>query len=217
LARERVKLRELVSLLATTEDRERQRLAALLHDEVTQLLATSRFKLESLAADVGEPYTAAFDELREMHDRALEVTRTLTVELSPPVLQLGLAPALAWLADHFETRRGVAVSFTTRVQKTGLPPQTEILLFVAARELIHNVRKHAGPAATTRIELSRKGSDILLRVEDDGIGMDSEVTLATTSGYGLFSIRQRVESLSGHVIVESQPSRGTRVTITCPA
>jgi two-component system CheB/CheR fusion protein len=220
LARQSAQLRRLTKELAQTEQRERRRLSHLLHDELQQLLLGARLGLASLRS---QPAAAALvDELQDLDrtlDQAIATSRSLAVELGPPVLQAaGLAAALHWLGQHLYER----FSLVVRVQaEDAANPEDEdlsVLLFQAVRELLVNVVKHAQILRATVTMLAQDDGQLQIVVADEGVGFAPEQVIETrpADGLGLFSIRDRLELLGGCLRVDSAPGRGTRIAIHAP-
>ncbi len=213
-------LRSLASTLSATEERERRRIADGLHDRVGQLLGIAVMRLEKLKGAAPSPRLADdLGEVGKLIHEALEATRSLTFELSSPVLhELGVGAAVNWLAEQMQKEHGIRI--TVSAAGTGKAPDEEAraLLYRAARELLLNVVKHAD-ARNAAVSIRRDGKGTRIRVEDDGGGFD----LATVGsgwqankGFGLFSIRERLERLGGSLKVQSEPGKGTQVTLTLP-
>ncbi len=213
-------LRSLASRLSATEERERRRIAAGLHDRVGQLLGISAMRLEKLKGAAPSPRLADdLDKVGKLIHEALEATQSLTFELSPPTLhELGVGAALKWFAEQMQKEHGIRI--TVSASGAGKAPDEEAraLLYRATRELLLNVVKHAD-ARNADVSLRRDGNGTRIRVEDDGRGFD----LATmgsgwqaNKGFGLFSIRERLERLGGSLKVQSEPGKGTQVTLTLP-
>src|SRR5206468_988839 len=136
----------------------------------------------------------------------------------PPILHdLGLLPALRWLADDLERRRGLRVQVEDDGRPKPLEERIGVLLFRSARELLLNVAKHAR-VNRARVVVRREGHTLVLSVEDEGAGFDPEKLLSGSQGggYGLFSIRQRLEQLNGRMEVITGTGRGTLVFLTAP-
>jgi PAS domain S-box-containing protein len=210
------RLRSLSSELALAEQRERRRIASELHDRIGQSLAVARIKLGGVRQDDSD---AVLDEVRALLDQSIQDTRTLTFELSPPILhELGLEPALGWLLERFAARH----SFSTSLHGDGLPvdlPGDVLgLLFQSVQELLVNVAKHAR-ARTIDITLDRGDNFLRVEVVDDGIGATpphAPRTGRSPEGFGLFSIRERLEHLGGSFSIEAQPGKGTRALLRVP-
>ena len=211
-------LRRLASDLSAAEERQRRAIAEDLHDSVTQNLAAGVFSLRNLGeASLGGPAGDELGRVCRMLDQALADVRSLTIEISPPVLyDLGLGPALEWLAENMRERYGLKVSFANNGGEMRLDENLEITLFRCARELLINVVKHA---RTDRAELRLEADDNTVRVivSDGGVGFDpaGEGRVAG-KGFGLFSIRERLELLGGRAEVDSGPGSGSRVSLTAP-
>ena len=213
-------LRALASELALTEQRERRRLAQILHDHLQQILVAAKLKVGLLKKRIEiDDQRDRLQRVDELLDESIGVSRSLTVELSPPVLyDAGFTAALEWLARHMQEKHGFAV----RVEaETDFEPATEdlrVFLFDAVRELLFNVVKHGGTSeAVLRLSVANEG-DLEVIVEDEGVGMvlrDDESAIHE-SGFGLFSIRERLELLSGRMEIDSSVNLGTRIVLSIP-
>ncbi len=220
LSRYREELRELAAQLTRTEERERREIAQELHDHIGQSLALAKIRLGVLREAAR---ACGFDdklrEVQELVGQTIADTRSLIFEISPPVLhEFGLGPALEWLAERMQ--RQLQLALVVEVDTGGWEPDDELrgALFRSARELLANVARHAH-ARHVRVVLRRVESILELRVEDDGVGFDAARTEALAvrdGGFGLFSIRERLEGLGGAMTVDSRPGDGTRVTLSVP-
>ena len=217
------RLRTLASQLNLTEQRERRRLAANLHDYLAQLLALARMKLGQAMQRLSGDRTGTESSLTEMDNllqQCLHYTRTLMAQLSPSVLHdLGLVQALYWLAEQMvEQGLKVDVQVFTKEQPRFSENQSD-LLFQAVRELLTNVVKHAGvPKAMVSVDKQDRDT-WLITVQDRGVGFDINTVHYTPSGehFGLFSIQERMEAMSGWCRIDSIPGRGTKVELGLPA
>jgi PAS domain S-box-containing protein len=210
-------LRQLASELAMTEQKERRRIAAKLHDRIGQSLAMARIRLGAARSLLdGRPGVSELEEAIRLVQQSIEDTRTLTFELSPPVLhELGLEPALEWLAEHFEARGGWKAQFEGDGRPAPLRPEWPGLVFQAVQELLVNVVKHAG-ASAVRVRKQVKDEQLVLEVTDDGAGFVPPEADAAGAEFGLFSIRERLRLLGGSLEIHSRPGEGTRATIRVP-
>jgi PAS domain S-box-containing protein len=213
------RLRSLSSELGLIELRERRRIAGELHDRIGQTLAIAKMRLGKLRTQAGDALGPAIDEVRTLLDQTIQDTRSLTFELSPPVLhELGLVPALEWLVDRFRGQHGILAAFEDDGRAKPLTPDVSVYLFQSVQELLMNVVKHAH-AQRVDVLTSRRGDEILVTVADDGIGFDSARSTGIaplTTGFGLFSIRERLFSLGAKIHVDSAPGKGTRILLTAP-
>ncbi|MDO9171329.1 MAG: ATP-binding protein [bacterium] len=215
-------LRRLASELSLAEARERRAIAADLHDHLGQALAFVKLRLGEFAGDaVFCGFEQSLQELETLIDQAIRYTRTLTCELSPPVLhELGLGPALEWLGEQAQARHRIRVD--VRVARDAQAPGTDlaVMLFQCARELVANAVRHGRPRRV-RIDLRREGDDLRLEVSDDGAGCDparlvEAVPADGPGGFGLFSIRERLRHLGGGLEAESAPGRGATIVLRAP-
>lgn len=210
-------LRELAAELTRTEQRERQRLAQILHDGLQQILVGAKYRLGSVKS--GEDANHLASEVVKIIDEAIEISRTLTASLSPPILhQSGLIAGLKWLADRMRREHGLEIELRA-FRRLVLPqPELEVFLFQAVRELLFNVLKHAGTPAA-RVTASRRKGRLRITVEDSGSGFDQtqlRVSGGKTGGFGLFYIGERIGMLGGRMAIDTAPGRGSRITLSVP-
>jgi len=214
-------LRALASELSRTERRERQRLARILHDHIQQLIVAAQMQLEWIAREADpQRLQSAAQGVRRALDEALEASRSLSVELSPPVLQeAGLIGGLNWLVSRMRDQHGFNVRFRADTSADPADEETRLMLFECARELLLNAVKHAG-VGHAEVALTRPGDDeIRLIVSDRGSGFDPDVVKRRKpeeTSFGLFSIQERLAHLGGVTDIESAPGRGTRVSLVVP-
>ncbi|HTP59288.1 MAG TPA: response regulator, partial [Spirochaetia bacterium] len=210
-------LRSLASALVQTEERERRRIGGVLHDQLQQLLAGARFGLESLrSTDTQEDLSSTIDKIDEMLKRGLDVSRSLTTELSPPIqydaeLESIMEWLVAWAAERFGLRVSLEAEQGVRVESE----EVRMLLFRSVQELLFNVAKHSG-VKEARIETARADTEVRVTVRDAGKGFDVSATRlkgGSRGGFGLFSLHERLEALGGAVAIESAPGKGSSFTI----
>lgn len=214
--------RRLARELALAEQHERDRLSHILHDDLQQQLFGIQLKLGHACADIqrGE-LEAVADALTEADGwltRCIAVTRQLSVDLSPPVLEHeSFGDVLEWLVRQMADIHDLTVELHTAGALPAITKSSRLVLFQIVRELLFNVVKHA-ETDTATIALSREDDELAIVVTDDGRGFDASMvgTGATELGMGLASIRERVELLGGEMSVESSPGAGTRVTVRAP-
>jgi len=216
-------LARLTSELTLVEQRERQRLAQVLHDHLQQVLAAGRFALDMLASRVGAEHKASVVQVHDLVDEAIAASRSLTAELSPPILyEADLPAALEWLGRFMRERYGLTVEVDIAPDPPPLREDMKVLLYQSVRELLFNVMKHAG-VETARVALvADEASGLRLTVSDRGVGFDVARAEAGPKGdppgvgFGLFSIRERLQGLGGSMELEAAPGRGTTVTLIAP-
>ena len=216
LLQNRAQLKSLASQLSRIEERERHRLASALHDHVGQSLVFSKLKLDELRiSGPSGDLSVVLKEVCSSIEQAIQETRTLTFDLSSPILyELGFEAAVAeWLADEIEGKHGIETEFCDDGQEKPLDDDIRALLFRNVRELLINVVKHA-QAPQVKVEVRRIGADVCVSVEDDGIGFDPaevKAVAAKSDKFGLFSIRERLEQLGGLIEIYSGPDQGSRI------
>ena len=214
-------LRALAGQLSRAEQVERKRLARILHDHIQQLIVAARMQLGWMtqADDAGQLQAAAQGVDSILHE-ALEASRSLAIDLSPPVLhESGLAAGLNWLASRLREKHQFEVKLRTDSDAEPATEETRLLLFECARELLFNVIKHAGVSQAS-VTLERAADDRLaLVVADRGKGFDPnllEKRRADEVTFGLFSIQERLTQIGGGMDVETTPGKGTRIVLTAP-
>jgi len=213
-------LRSLASELLLTEERERRRIATDLHDHIGQTLAVVQMKIDSLRPPEGTPESSdELDRISALLDEMDEGIRSLTFDLSPPVLyELGLKAGVEWLAEQLHAQHGLRIEVSDDGLPKPLGDDVSTLIFRAVRELLVNVIKHAD-AGVARVSLSRADRHIHAQVLDDGAGFESRPDTTprdSSGGFGLFSIRERMESIGGSVQIESSPGQGARALLIAP-
>lgn len=220
-------LRELAFELTKAEEHERQAIARDLHDGLGQTLAIAKIKLDGLGPDTAPAdLLKALASAEKLIDQSNRSVRSLAAQLSPGVLyDLGLVPALDWLVEQEFREHGLRCEIVADDHPKPLDQAVRAILFRAARELLMNVVKHAEvKVSEVRVEISvtvlpSAESPGLLRivVRDNGRGFDPKAVKRTTgSGFGLISVRERLNYIGGSVHIDSEPGRGTAVTLTAP-
>jgi PAS domain S-box-containing protein len=212
-------LRALAAELTLSEQRERRRLANVLHDHLQQLLVAARFRVSMLSRGADTQLMAAVTEIDGLLSESLKTSRSLTAELSPPILhEGGLSSGLSWLARWMADKHGLVVDLVMEENAPGLPEDVKLLLFESIRELLFNTVKHAG-VPSARVQVQTADGQLHIVVSDEGAGFDPEhLKLAGTSGgkFGLLSIVERLELIGGKLAIESAPGRGSRFAIALP-
>ena len=213
-------LRSMASQLSLTEERGRRAIATGLHDRVGQSLALTRIKLSTLRDDIKDPKLAGQldDVVRLMRDVLTEV-KTLTFELSPPILyELGLDATVEWLIGNFQRQYKLDCSFERDGPAERHSQQMEIVLFQTTRELLTNIVKHA-PASHASVKLVNGPDKVQLIVSDDGkpaTAARRPLAIHAGGGFGLFSIRERICHLGGSFELNSPQGGGTCVSVSLP-
>jgi PAS domain S-box-containing protein len=214
-------LSALASELTRAEQRERRRLAHILHDNLQQILVATKLQVGAVRRRLDDPQAHAdLLHIEELISRSVDESRSLTVELSPPILyDAGLGPALDWLARRMQQEHRLEVELQTEAAAEPTGDDVRAFLFQAAREFLFNVVKHAG-VSRARVTLARTvDHETCLVIQDEGRGFKPDPGKdhrVGSSGFGLFSIRERLEFMGGRMQIESEPNSGTCVSLWLP-
>lgn len=216
---ERAASAELSRELIRSQERERLRLAAELHDGLAQELQVIRNRAE-LALDRQKPEPPLARELQAISDtaaRAILGVRAMSNGLRPPELdQLGLTQALIWLGET--VRDGLRGRLDARVEPVDglLPRELELHVYRVVQEALNNAVKHSNAAEIT-LEVERDGDGLRLSVFDNGRGFNVDtLTFDPRAGSGLRTMHERAAMLRGTLELRSAPGVGTRLTLVVP-
>jgi signal transduction histidine kinase len=217
LREQALQLRDLTAELTLVEQRERQRLAQLLHDGLQQWLVAARLRVASLGRFQYPDVPENCREIAALLEQAIASSRSLSAELSPPILYSGgFLPALGWLARWMRETHHLTVALQVGASVGGMDESTTLLLFQAVRELLFNVVKHAGVQEAV-VEVTQPDGQVCVTVTDQGKGFDPAQTPAgASSGLGLAGIRRHLEYLGGTLEISSTAGEGSRFTLTVP-
>jgi signal transduction histidine kinase len=216
-------LSALASALVVAEQNERERISQILHDDLQQMLFASQMRVTLLKAgieDLGnENLGEQVREIESLYDGAITVARSLTVELSPPVLEGdGLVEAFGWLATQMESSYNLTVTVNVNNELDFENHDLYDLVFQVTRELLFNVVKHA-ETETAQISMEKHNDLCRISIIDEGIGFDPasmDEPAEGSSSYGLSRIRERLTLFDGFLDVDSAPGKGTTVVIGLP-
>ena len=214
-------LQSLASELSLAEERERRRIAAELHDRIAQNLAVGKIKISELREMVtNNNCRIMIDVIDSILQQTIRETRSLSFELCPPYLyELGFETALEWLAERIQKNYNFTIHFECDKELKPMGDDIKVVLFQSTRELLVNIAKHAG-ARNAWVSVRKDNGNIRINVEDDGIGFDfaeAESRIGRSDGgFGLLSIRERINYLGGHLECESGEGRGTRISLVVP-
>ncbi|MBN2038498.1 MAG: response regulator [Spirochaetes bacterium] len=214
-----IQLRALVLTLTQTEQRERRKLAEVLHDNLQQLLVGAKWGIQlALQKNQNNEADLALKRTAEFIDESIKTSKSLALELAPPILyDAGLVAGVKWLSRRMEEKYGLVVDINADLE---IEPDTDgigIMLFRIIQELLFNVSKHSG-VKKAAVYISIKNGHVEIEVSDRGSGFDSATLMYNSidSGFGLFSIRERLAFLGGKITISSSPDVGTCVSILAP-
>lgn len=209
--------------LVSTQEDERRRLARELHDQMGQDLSALMLGLKALssapASLAREDAAPMLGRLQDLTGKLIEQAQTIAWNLRPPAFDVvGLEGALSHYVEEWNHRSGVRVDFHCRIGAHRLPDEVEITLYRAAQEGLTNVLKHAQPRNVSLV-LERRAVEVVMVVEDDGLGFDPARVPSPEGGngrLGLVGIRERASMVGGSVEIESAPGSGTTLLVRIP-
>ena len=214
------RLQSLSHQLLTIQENERRRLAQELHDEIGQAMTAVKISLQTLqrSPPASTALPASLNKAVEITARCLEQTRSLSLNLRPPMLDdLGLGVALHWLVSRHVG--GPKVHLRENLDDARLSPELEIACFRTAQEALANALKHAR-ATTIEVSVQRQGRSLMLAVSDDGVGFDYGAAKARAvqegTSLGLIGLEERVSFAGGSLHLTSQRGRGTQLRAEFP-
>ena len=193
-----------------------KRIAFALHDEAAQLLAAVHLALADIARKLPPERAQELQSTRALLDQIEQRLRNLAHELRPPILDdLGLVPALEFLAESVSKRSGLRVTVEPSIERP-LPAIVETTLYRITQEALNNVAKHA-KATHAAIVVQQHPDRIVCSIRDDGIGRKRTPAAGTrTRGLGLVEIQERAAALGGQLRLSGAETSGTDVTIEIP-
>jgi len=210
-------LQELSAYRESAREEERKRIAYDIHEELGQVLTALRLDISYLDMRFGEgraEFRRKTKSMAQLIDRAVEVVRGVAAELRPGVLDLGLAAAIEWQAQEFETRTGIACLLSFSERDITLDEKRATTLFRILQESLSNVARHADASAVT-ISLAKKGDWLSLEVADDGRGVDPQ-RIDRSKSFGLLGIRERTAVLGGKFEMRGSVGNGTVLSVRVP-
>jgi signal transduction histidine kinase/ActR/RegA family two-component response regulator len=224
LERRADQLRNLTLELTRAEEKERRRIAQILHDHLQQLLAGAKFSMLRLFVRTCDEATRLIlQDVSNLLDQSIEASRSLTAELVPPMLyEKGLPDALRWLVRWMREKHGIEVMLKVDERPEELAQELRVMLFQAIRELLFNVAKHAQIRQASVVLSYGDDETVEVRVRDKGVGFDLKARESAagedmSGGFGLIALRERLAAIGGQLEIESAAGRGTISTIRVPA
>jgi two-component system sensor histidine kinase DegS len=208
--------------ITRAQEEERKRIARELHDDTAQDLVMLLRQVDRLAPAIDKlspPDAELMEELRKQAAKIMDGVHRFSQDLRPSVLDdLGLMPALEWLASDLTEHFGIAVEMKVLGSVRRFSPETELVVFRIAQEALRNVWKHSG-AARARVTLKFGDGRAVLTVEDEGKGFELPERMddLTVAGkLGLAGMQERAQLVGGKLSLQSQPGKGTTLTLEVP-
>ena len=206
------------------QEEERRRLSRELHDEIGQSLTALRMDISQAVAVAKErapEIHGRLEHARQIAEKTTQAVRDISLLLRPSLLDdLGLVPALEWQVEEFTRRTGIACELVNDGLTPRLPDSSATGVYRIVQETLHNCEKHSG-AQNVRVLLRQSQRVLTVEIHDDGCGFkvgekDAKGKGRRPAGLGLLGMRERAESIGGRLNVESEPGKGTQVTLRVP-
>ncbi len=212
----RAALRELSARLIAVQESDRRSLSRELHDEIGQSLSALLLGIGNVAAvlpaDGNADARAQLQDLRRLAERTVVAVRDMSLLLRPSMLDdLGLIPAVQWQAREVSRTSHVSVHVNAESLPEDLPDEHKTCIYRIVQEALRNVVRHAH-AKSVRIRLEQSNDDLVLTIQDDGLGFVPE----RDKGLGLLGMEERVTHLGGSFRIESTPGAGASIRVELP-
>lgn len=211
--------RRMMRVVIDAEEAERKRIARELHDETVQQLAVMQFGLAGLRKlGTGADFDVRCRDMEDVLQAVQKELRTLSYMLHPPEIDVGLVEALRSFVRGLARRTHVNARFVDETRELLTDDETDRALYRVTQEALINVCKHA-QAQHAYVRLKERGHQLVLEVEDDGVGIPAELCSSRADarmGVGLSAMRERIEALAGQFMI-SRLEKGTRVVAILPS
>jgi two-component system, NarL family, sensor kinase len=199
-----------------SQESERRKLAADLHDSIGGMLSTIRVGLTTAARALPNPQS--IDETKQMLDDTISSVRRISRDLMPSTLEkFGLTHAIRELCERFAATSKIEIKFSENGDLQKLDSQRELMIYRIAQELLNNAIKHS---QASLIEVTLTNSDkIGLTVEDNGVGFDADYyknDISGNKGLGLYSIENRTRLLAGEITFTNKKPKGSKTILIAP-
>ena len=218
LRNSREQFRDLAAHLQSVREEERSQMAREVHDGLGQSLTALKMDLSWLGKKMPgdqDPLQKKINSMSGHVDETVKMVRHIATELRPGVLDdLGIVAAIEWQLHEFQDRSGIACKFSSQVETIPLGKGQSTAVFRILQETLTNVARHA-EASQVEVCLEEKNGDVVLRVSDDGRGIE-ESNVSDSKSLGLLGMRERAFLFGGEVRIEGRPGEGTTVTVRIP-
>lgn len=212
-------LQSLATQLLVVQEEERRRIARELHDDINQRLALLMIEMEKFESDQTFSTGQNRDITRSLAQQLARISddvRHMAYRFHPSILDdLGLSAALDQLTQEWSAKTGIKVVAVQEEKASLLPRNVASCLYRIAQESLRNIMKYA-QADRVELELTYDGPEVTLSIYDNGVGFDHKEVQIHHSGLGLVNMRERVRSVGGHLDIQSEPGRGTHITVQIP-
>jgi two-component system NarL family sensor kinase len=200
-----------------SQENERRRLAADLHDSVGGMLSTIRVGLTTIAKQIPNP--TSIDQAKQMIDDTINSVRRISLDLMPSTLEkFGLVPALKEICERFQSGALIPVNFQENGELKFIDQKRELKIFRIVQELINNAIKHA-QATAIHVSIHAADDEVSIQVEDNVIGFDPALMHTLTQsgkGLGLYNMTNRARLLAANLDFDKHVKKGSKIILTIP-
>jgi len=221
LHKSREVLRQLSLHLQTAREEESKRIAREIHDELGQQLTALKMDISWLSNRVdpeeegANKFLQKMDSMSDLVDKTIQTVQKVTAELRPGLLDdLGLVPAIEWLAQEFENQTNIPCRIQLFCELVNIDPDCSTAIFRISQEALTNVTRHA-KATRVSISLKEENGALVLKIKDNGSGIEPDDVFAPSS-LGLMGMRERLRPFGGELKITGTPKKGTSLTVTLP-
>lgn len=206
-------MHHLTQYIEKVRENERVAISRELHDDLGQALTAVMIELEAIRQNVNEiEVIAKIHKVSELVSETINTVQNLTSQLRPPIIDdLGIEAAIEWYANEFAQRTGIDVILKTN-STTSLSPDASLHIFRIMQESLTNIARHSG-ASQVYIRLSKKGKYVILRISDNGTGIN-EKEIKSNKSFGIISMKERAASQGGTFDIYNKC--GTVIELTLP-
>jgi PAS domain S-box-containing protein len=204
------------------QEEERKRLASELHDDTSQLVLLLSHRIDKLASETSnylpQELRDEIEKLYELSQQTYQGLKRYAQALRPRILDdLGLVPAIKWLAQELANLAGIKVQVKTGTIPP-LPPETQLVLFRVVQEALNNIHKHS-EASEANIMVEHQEDEVRMTISDNGKGFELPQPLSDFAGQGklgLTGMAERVQLIGGDLAITSEIGKGTEIVVKAP-
>lgn len=218
LKRSREELRNLTAHLQSVREEERISISREIHDVLGQALTALQIELSNLTKKLPQekkPLIKKAEKILELVDMSMDTVQRISSDLRPNLLdKLGIIPAIKRYAKEFQARTGIKCMVTSHNEQINLNKDLSTAIFRIFQETLTNVVRHAN-ATTIRTDLKKENNCLILKMMDDGKGID-EKEMSSPKSFGIIGMRERADFVGGKIKIKGTKNKGTTVTVTIP-
>jgi PAS domain S-box-containing protein len=210
-------LRQLTTHLEKIREEERTVIAREIHDELGQVLTALKMDLSWMISRLKQkPLLEKAKAMLELINYSIQTVKKISMNLRPGILDdLGIVAATEWQLGELQNRTGIEYKLNISPEHISLCRERTTAIFRILQEILTNITRHAN-ATRVEVSLTQKPDKLLLKVNDNGIGI-SKAEMSASQSFGLMGIRERAHSFGGRVVIKGIKNKGTTVTVSIPS